>query len=211
MQVRPRVVIGHDHRLFVAGLERLLAPEFDIAAAIDALLSLPEAVVRLRPELVFQGLSNTPQLGFDVITAIHESRPHTRIVVVTKWAEATFAAEAFRRGAFAYIPLASPEAELLAGARAAMSGTPYLSPCLTGATMASLASSGLVEPPELTLTTHQRNVVRLLAQGKSMKEVAVDLNVTARTVAFHKYKVMRKFDVKSSAELVRFALKRGLV
>ena|SRR5215831_7754083 len=125
------------------------------------------------------------------------------------WAEATLAADVLRRGASAYIPQTSPPAELLAGIRAAVSGGPYVPVDLAGGAIASLVTSSLEGPRRVLLTQRQRQMLQLLAQGKSMKEVASRLHMTPRTVVFHKYKVMQRLGMKSSAELVRFALKHG--
>ena len=134
-----------------------------------------------------------------------------RIVVVTMWTDATLAAEVLRRGASAYIPQTSDPAELIVGVRAAMSDSPYVPPALSGPVIASLLTSRLEGPRKLVLTSRQREVLQLLAQGKSMKEVASALRTTPRTVAFHKYKVMGRLGIKSSAELVQFAVKHGFV
>ena len=209
--MKPRLLIGHNHRLFVEGLEQLLAMEFDIVGTSESLTSLPEAVRSLRPDVVVQGLSTAPQVGLEVISRIHDLSPTTRIAVVTMWADATLAVDALRHGASAYIPQTSSAAELLAGVRAAMSDGPYVPPELAGDVIAFLLTSSLEGPRKLVLTHRQREVLQLLAQGLSMKEVAAALQMTPRTVAFHKYKVMERLGIKSSAELVQFAVKRGFV
>jgi DNA-binding NarL/FixJ family response regulator len=142
----------------------------------------------------------------DIIRLIHHSMPDTRIVVVTMWAEGGLAADALRRGASAYIHQSATETELVAGIRAALSGQPYVT-----AHIATAAMDSSVETGEPILTPRQCEVVRLLVQGKSMKEVADVLRMSPRTVAFHKYSAMERFNIKTSAELVSFALTRGLV
>jgi DNA-binding NarL/FixJ family response regulator len=204
--MKPRTLIAHDHRLFMSGLERMLAAEFEIVGTVDELQSLPDAVLRFRPDVVLQCLSATPSVGLDIISHLHHSMPDTRIVVVTRWADGALAADALRRGASAYIHQSATEKELLNGVRAAVSRRPYVSPQLTSAMLDSLAQTG-----ESTLTRRQVDVVRLLAQGKSMKEAADVLRMSPRTVAFHKYGVMRKLHMTNTAELVRFALNQRLL
>lgn len=204
--MKPSTLIAHDHPLFASGLERLLAPHFDIVDTLHELPSLPDAVRRLQPEVVVQCLSATPSVGLDIISLIHRSMPDTRIVVVTMWAEGGLAADALRRGASAYIHQSATAAELLAGIRAALSRQPYVI-----AHVATAARDSWVETGEPILTPRQCEVVRLLAQGKSMKEVGNALSMSPRTVAFHKYGAMARFSIKNSAELVCFALTRGLV
>jgi DNA-binding NarL/FixJ family response regulator len=204
--MKPRTLIAHDHPLFVSGLERMLAVDFDIVGTMDVLQSLPEAVERLRPDVVLQGLFSTPSMGLATISQIHQSTPDTRIIVVTRWPEGEFAVDAFRRGASAYLHLTSTEAELREAIHATVSRKPFVSSHL-----AMAAIDALVGNTNPALTPRQSEVVRLLVQGKSMKEAAAVLNMSTRTVAFHKYDVMRRLHMTSTAELVRFAVNQRLV
>ena len=176
---------------------------------MSSLPSLPDAVRRIRPDVVVQGLSKAPAVGLEIISQIHASTPHARIVVVAMWEDAPLAADAFRRGACGYIPQASPPDDLLAGVYAATVDASYVPASLAGA-LAALVTSTLDSADEAMLSERQRDVVRFLAQGKTMKQVASALQITARTVAFHKYRIMETLDIQSSAELVRFAMKHGL-
>lgn len=200
-----RTLIAHDHQLFVSGLERLLAPDYDIVGAIHDLQLLLDAVRRLRPDLVLQDLSNSPSVGLRIITDIVQSMPETRIVVVTMWVDGTLVKEALKRGASAYVPQTATTAELLEGVRHALEGRRYVTSHLAIAAVGSLATVAPI------LTPRQIAVVRLLAQGRSMKEAASVLGLSQRTVAFHKYNVMQRLNIRSSAELVRFAITQHLV
>lgn len=177
----------------------------------DNLLTLAERVRRVRPDLVIQGLSKTPQTGLETISLIQNTAPGARIVVVTRRLEAEFVVDAFRRGATAYIPATATQEELLEGITAALADTQYIAGSLSRAVIDWLVTSALDEPDVVTLTERQRAVVRLLAEGKTMKEIATALDITARTVAFHKYEVMAKLNISTSAELVRYAVKHRLV
>lgn len=200
-----RTLIAHDHQLFVSGLERLLTPDYDIVGAIHDLQLLLDAARRLRPDLVLQDLSNSPSVGLRIITDIVQSMPETRIVVVTMWVDGTLVTEALRRGASAYVPQTATTAELLEAVRHALAGRRYVASHLA---IAAIGSLGTVAP---ILTPRQIAVVRLVAQGRSMKEAASVLGLSQRTVAFHKYNVMQRFNIRSSAELVRFAITQHLV
>lgn len=200
-----RTLIAHEHPVFVSGLERLLAPECDIVGTIHNLQLLPDAARRLRPDLVLQDLSTPPSVGLQIITDILQSTPHTRVAVMTMWAEGTLVTEALRRGACAYVPLTATTAELLEGIRHALIGRRYVTSHLAAPAMDSLATLRAI------LTPRQIAVVRLLAQGKSMKEAASVLGMSRRTVAFHKYNVMQRCHMGSSADLVRFAVEHDLV
>jgi DNA-binding NarL/FixJ family response regulator len=204
--MKSRTLIAHDHPLFVSGLERMLASEFEIVGTMDDLRSLPEAVQQLRPDVLLQGLFSTPSIGLAMISQIRQSTPDTRIVVVTRWPDSEFAVDALRRGASAYLHLTSTEAELRDAIRATVSRKPFVTSHLAMAAIDALV--GNINP---ALTRRQRDVVRLLVQGKSMKEAAAVLNMSPRTIAFHKYGVMRRLNMTSTAELVRFAVNQGLV
>ena len=204
---KPRALIAHHFRLFLAGLAHLLAQDFDVVRAIDDLTALPSAAEQLRPDVVVQGLSSDPQMGLGILSDVRRAIPDTPIVVVTRWAEPSIATEAFRRGASAYVLQSSTEAELLDGVRAAMAKVPYVTPEFAASLLAAPAAS---EPPP-QLTPRQRAIVQELAAGKSMKQVAAALKLRTRTVAYHKYEIMRRLKITTNAELVRFAVKHGLI
>jgi DNA-binding NarL/FixJ family response regulator len=209
---KPRVIIADDHQLFAAGLERLLAPHCDIVATTYDALTLLDDVRRLRPGVVVQDLSLPPLNGIDIIRQIHGVDQQIRIVVVTMWDDPALAAEAFRCGASAYVLKTCAVSELLEAVHFALEDKTYVTPSIASGMIQSLA-----HPPrdgadaDTQLTARQREVLRLLAEGKSMKEVAAALNLTARTVAFHKYRMMQMLNIKSSAELVRFAVVQHIV
>jgi DNA-binding NarL/FixJ family response regulator len=210
--VKPRVIIADDHRLFAAGLERLLAPECDIVATIYDGLAVVDDVRRLRPDVVVQDLSLPPLNGINIIRDIHESDPTIAIVVVTMSEDPAMAAEAFRCGASAYVLKTCAVAELLEAVQLALQHKTYVTPIIASGMIQSLTRPGREGgEPDTQLTARQREVLRLLAEGKSMKEVAAVLNLTVRTVAFHKYRMMQMLNIKSSAELVRFAVVQHIV
>lgn len=206
----PRVVIADDHRLVAEGLARLLASECDvvgIAFDSDALLN---EVRTHRPDLVIQDMSLPPLSGPAAIRAVHDIDPGIKIVVVTMWEDADVAAEAFRAGASAYILKNCAAKELLAAVRCAMEQNTYVTPLIAGGMIRSLTKAPGERRPEARLTNRQREILGLLANGKSMKEVAAVLDLTTRTVAYHKYRLMEMLNIHSSAELVRFAITKHI-
>lgn len=209
---KPRVIVADDHRLFAAGLERLLAPECDIIATIYDSLTLVGDVRRLRPDIVVHDLSLPPLNGIEIIREIRALDPQIGIVVVTMWDDPGLAAEAFRSGASAYVLKTCAVPELLEAVHFALEHKTYVTPSIASSMIQSLThpprDGG---DPDTQLTARQREVLRLLAEGKSMKEVAAVLNLTVRTVAFHKYRMMQMLNIKSSAELVRFAVVQHIV
>jgi DNA-binding NarL/FixJ family response regulator len=208
---KPRVIIADDHRLFAAGLERLLAPDCDVIATVYDGQTLLDDVRRLRPDVVVQDLSMPPRNGMLVIRGIRDLDPRVRIVVVTMWEDPALAAEAFRCGASAFLLKTCAVTELLEAVQFALQQKSYVTPLIAGGMIESLTHPMRDGDPDPHLTARQREVLRLLAEGKSMKQAAAALNLTVRTVAFHKYRMMQMLNIKSSAELVRFAVVQHIV
>ncbi len=207
---RARVLIADDHQLVAAALEQLLRGECDVVGTVCDARRLLGEIERLQPEIVVQDLSMPPLRGIDVIRAVRGANPSIRIIVVTMWDDPVLAAESFRAGACAYVLKNCAAAELLTAVRCAMDRKSYVTPLIAGGMIRSLASPP-VDEADSVLTARQREILHLLAEGKSMKEVAAILNVAVRTVAFHKYRIMELLNIKTSAELVRFAVAQGIV
>ncbi len=206
--MKPRLIICDPHELEAHGLALLLDADFEILHVTHRLQSLSHDVKTWQPDAVLQALSDHVKEGLDLLTQIRAHFPTVRIVVVTQWEDPEIAAEAFRRGASAYVVKSSEVAELIEAVRTALAGRTYVTARHAGALLHALA-----EPPRpnVSLTSRQLAVLQQLAGGKTMKEVASSLKLTPRTVAFHKYRIMRTLNIKTSAELVRFAVERGLV
>ena len=208
---KPRVIIADDHRLFAAGLERLLAPDCDVVATAYDGQTLLDDVRRLRPDVVVQDLSMPPLNGMTVIRGIRDLDSRIRIVVVTMWEDPALAAEAFRCGASAFLLKTCAVSELLEAVQFALQQKSYVTPLIASGMIESLTHPMREGDADPHLTARQREVLRLLAEGKSMKQAAAALNLTVRTVAFHKYRMMQMLNIKTSAELVRFAVVQHIV
>jgi DNA-binding NarL/FixJ family response regulator len=208
---KPRVVIADDHRLVVAGLEQLLADDCIVVGTANDGHTLLKEVQRLRPDVVVQDISMPPLNGVDLIREVRRIDPAIRIIVVTMWEDPDLAARAFRAGASAFILKNCAAGELHEAVRCAMQQKSYVTPLIASGLIHALTKQTQDEGSDHTLTARQREVLRLLAEGKSMKEVAGILKLTVRTVAFHKYRIMRLLKIKTSAELVRFAVLRMMV
>jgi DNA-binding NarL/FixJ family response regulator len=208
---KPRVVIADDHRLVVAGLERLLAPECDIVGTATDTESLLNSARQLAPDVVLLDLSMPAYNALDVIRELRQFDPHMGIVVVTMNDDQEVAAATFRAGASAYVLKNCAATELLDAVRHVAARRAYLTPFLAAGVIDSLVNQTPNATARDELTSRQRQVLRLLAEGLSMKEVAAELHVAVRTVAFHKYHMMKQLNIKSSAELVRYAVSRHIV
>ncbi len=206
-----RVLIADDEALFAAALERLLSTECVVVATVHDTELLSDQVRELRPQIVILGLSRAPLSRMYVIDELRKIDPQIKTVVVTTSNEPQCAADAFRRGAAAYVLKDSSVSELLDALRSAKDRKTYVTPLIAASIVRSLARPAQHPDGDTQLTDRQLEVLRLLARGKSMKEVASALNVTARTVAFHKYRMMQMLNITNSAELVRFAVVRHIV
>ncbi|HVZ20282.1 MAG TPA: response regulator transcription factor, partial [Vicinamibacterales bacterium] len=166
---RPSVIIGDEHLLFAEALASLLESEFEILHVTDDLQGLADDVLRLHPDVVLQGLPMQMPGGLALVEQIHRRSPHARIVVVTMWDDAATAAEAFRRGASAFVLKSSSVSELLEAVRAVLRGTSYVTLALAGSAIQELSQPKPAAAAE-ALTPRQRAVLQELAAGKSMKE-----------------------------------------
>jgi DNA-binding NarL/FixJ family response regulator len=205
---KPRVLIADDHALVAAGLGKILAAECDVVGTIEHSDQLLGAIDRLRPDIVIQDLSMPPYTGVDVVRGIREINSALKVIVVTMWDDPALAAESFRAGACGYVLKNCAASELLDAVHCALEEKSYVTPLIAGGMIRTLS-----EPrrPDPHLTSRQREILHLLAEGKSMKEVASVLKLAVRTVAFHKYRMMQMLNIKSSAELVRFAVAERIV
>jgi len=197
-----------EHQLQAEGLARLLETECEIQHVTHILGTLADVVERLCPHVVVHGLSQRVSDGLGLVEKICSRAPDARVVVVTMWNDPAVAAEAFRRGASAYVLKSSAVSELYDAMGAVLAGTTFVSPSLVAEMLRALTTQPKDEP---RLTSRQQEILRRLASGKSIKEIAASLDLTPRTVASQKYRIMRKLHISTSAELVRFAVEQRLV
>ncbi|MFO1423505.1 MAG: response regulator transcription factor [Candidatus Competibacteraceae bacterium] len=208
---RPRVLLADDHRLVAEGLRSLLAVEFEVVGMVEDGRALIEATRTLRPDVVVADIT-MPQLnGIDALASLRKDSPGIKVVFLTMHQEVAYARRALEAGALGYVLKHSAPAELIAAIRAALEGKTYLTPVLAGEVVQSLnADPGNARDPVAALTSRQREVLRLLAEGQSAKQIGAALAISARTVEFHKYQMMDVLGLNTSAELVHFALKHGI-
>jgi DNA-binding NarL/FixJ family response regulator len=207
---RPRVLLADDHALLLGAIEKLLAADCDVVGQAADGRALVEAAERLKPDVVVLDVSMPLLNGLEAGRQIKQKLRDIKLVFVTMNEDPDVAAEAFRSGASGYLLKRSAAAELLTAIHEVTHGRSYVTPLITDGLMQSLMEP---EAPEhrRELTPRQREVLQLLAEGKSMKEVAAVLNMTPRTVAFHKYRIMEQLNVKTTAELVQYAVKNHMV
>jgi DNA-binding NarL/FixJ family response regulator len=205
---RPRVLLADDHALLLGAFEKLLAGECDVVGQVSDGRALVTAADNLKPDLIVLDISMPLLNGLEAGRQIKQKSPGVKLVFLTMNEDADLAAEAMRSGASAYLLKRSAASELLTAIREVMQGRSYITPLVTEGVVGSLQQ---VDQQAQQLTPRQREVLQLLAEGHSMKEVGNLLNLTPRTVAFHKYRMMEQLKVKSSAELIQYAVKHHIV
>jgi DNA-binding NarL/FixJ family response regulator len=208
---RTRILIADDHELVVQAFKNLLTTSYDIVGTVTDGQALVRAADTLAPEIILVDLT-MPQLnGLDAIERIRARRPRIRLIALTQQEDCDTAAEAIRRGASGYVLKSSAPTELFEAIEEVLKGKIYVSPKIARAPSAVFATEALRATRGSALTLRQREVLQLLAEGKSMKEAAHVLNVTPRTIAFHKYSMMEQLDLKTTAELVQYAVTQGII
>jgi DNA-binding NarL/FixJ family response regulator len=209
---RPRVLLADDHRLVAEGMKSLLSAEFELVGVVEDGRALVEAARKLRPDVIVADITMPHLNGIDALAQLKQDDEQVRVVFLTMHPEVAYARRALEAGALGYVLKHSAPSELIAAIRAALDGKTWLTPAVAGEVLQSMKD----EPekagdPVASLTPRQREILQLLAEGRSAKEVGAALGVSARTVEFHKYQMMERLDLHTSAELVHFAIKHGIV
>lgn len=208
---RPRILLADDHAMMAEALKHLLQADFDVVGIVNDGRALLKAAAELEPEVVVVDIAMPLLNGLDAGEQLKARHPKIKVIYLTQNREPRIAAEAFRRKATGYVLKDSAASELTTAIREALRGRFYVSPSI--AEKMSEAAIGL-DPQDAALrdlSPREREVLQLLAEGKSMKEVAAILEISPRTVEFHKYRTMGLLGLKTGAELVQYAIKHGLI
>jgi len=209
---RPRVLLADDHRVVAEGLKQLLTEDFEVLEIVEDGRALVLEAERLRPDVIVADISMPRLNGIDALVQLKQKDPDVRVVFLTMHQEVAYARRALQAGASGFVLKHAAPEELVMAIRAALNGQTYLTPALAGEVLESIQrdpqSSG---DPLDSLTPRKREILQLLAEGKSAKEIAAILNISTRTVESHKYEIMESAGIQNSAELVHFAIKHGIV
>ena len=207
---RPRILIADDHRIVAEGLRGLLEPEFELIGIVEDGRALLDAAEKLRPDVIVADISMPLLNGIDAIRQIKKTHADIKVVFLTMHPDVTYAASAFEAGASGYVLKHSAPSELVIAIQSALRGKVYVTPLLAGELM-QFHKERPDHRDELTkLTQRQREVLQLLAEGRSAKEIATILNISPRTVEFHKYRIMTELGVKTVADMVQYAIRHGI-
>ncbi|MHC4757344.1 MAG: response regulator [Planctomycetota bacterium] len=206
------VILADDHKIILEGLKNLLEDEFDILAQVQDGRELLESVKKLRPDVVVVDISMPLLNGIDAVRQLKSTYSDLKVVFLTMHNDAMYAKEAFDVGASGFVLKHSAPSELITAIHEALKGNTYLSPTITEELMHLYKNKTDVEDSVFgKLTQRQREVLQLLAEGKSAKEISKILHVSTRTVEFHKYNTMEQLGLKTTAELIHFAIKHGII
>lgn len=209
---RARVLLADDHRIVAEGLKGLLESEYELVGIVEDGRALVEAADRLQPDVIVADVPMPLLNGIDAVRQIRKKHKDIAVVFLTMQTDVMYAAGAFEAGALGYVLKHSAPSELVTAISSALKGRTYITPMLAG----DLLDFHKNKPQDASdrnvkLTGRQKEVLQLLAEGRGVKEIATLLGISTRTVEFHKYSMMESLGLKTSAELVRYAVKTGIV
>jgi two-component system response regulator NreC len=209
------IVLADDHPVVRRGMRTLLESEADFSVVGEAGdgLETVRMVARLQPDVLVLDLMMPGLSGLEILRIIPQRSPKTRVVVLSMHSNNAFIAEALKNGATAYVLKGSSEEDLVRAVREAAAGRRFLSPPVTEIAIDAYIEQARAGPfdPHETLTPREREVLQLAAEGKTNPEIAAVLHISQRTVENHRARLMRKLGLQNQSELVRHALRHGLV
>ena len=209
---RPRILLADDHRMVAEGLKSLLAAEFELIGVVEDGRALLEAAQRLQPDVIVTDLTMPNLNGIEALERLRKEHPFIRVVVLTMHRDVAYARRALALGASGYVLKHDAPGELVRAIRTALAGRTFVTPELESELLqASGRDPGRTADPVAQLSPRQREVLQLLAEGKTAREIGELLGISARTVETHKYELMTTAGIKTSAELVHFAIRHGIV
>ena len=205
-----RVLLADDHPIVIEGLRRVLEPDFEMVGEVADGHALVAAAERLRPDIIIADISMPLLNGIEAARQIRKIDRKVKIVFLTMHPDVTYASEALSAGGSAYVLKSSAGAEILEAIREALSGRLYVSPSINKeVVLIQMARAGRGNQPELT--RRQREVLHLVSEGRSSKRMAEILHVSPRTIEFHRRSIMKMLALHTTAELVQYAIKHGIV
>ena len=204
---RLRIILADDHKMFAQGLRSLFQNEYELLASVENGQALVDAARILAPDVIIVDISMPVMNGFDAVRQLKKDGSTAKIVFLTMHADEGLVAEALRCGASGYVLKQSVGEELMSAITQVSEGKVYLPPFVRNKSDQSFQTSA---SHSLNLTPRQREVLRLIAQGLTMKEIAAQLGISTRTAESHKYEMMEALGIETTAELVQYAMKLGL-
>jgi DNA-binding NarL/FixJ family response regulator len=211
--MRPRLLLADDHTLLLDGIRMLLEPEFELVGCVEDGQALLTAAMDCKPDVILLDISMPILNGIDAAHQLKKILPSAKLIFVTMHADADFVTGAFRAGAAGYLLKRSAASELLTAIREVLKGNHYVSPLVTRNALDLFISSAKTGGSKLAdrLTPRQREVLQLVAEGRSRKEIASALSISVKTVEFHKATLMRELNLRTVADFTLYAIEHGMI
>ena len=207
-----KILLADDHRIVLEGLKNLLEAEYDIVGMVEDGHMLVKEALRLKPDVIIADISMPSLNGIDAIRQIQKEGLTPKVIFLTMHNDALYAKEVLDMGASGFVLKHSASSELITAVQEALRGNTHISPAISQELLQLYQGDKNGRDSTVsTLSLRQREVLQMLAEGKSAKEIAIVLKISPRTVEFHKYSIMQQLAIKTSAELVHFAIKHGMV
>ena len=208
---RTRVLLADDHTIVLEGLKKLLEPSFELVGTVENGRDLVDETLKLRPDVIVVDISMPLLNGIEAVRRIKTELNRVKVIFLTMHPDVSYASMAFDVGASGYVLKNSASRELLTAIDEVMKGGTYVTPLIAGDLMQNLKQNRPNENKfNVKLTMRQREVLQLLAEGNSAKEIANILSISSRTVETHKYNMMQTLNLQSTADLIKYAIKHGL-
>lgn len=204
---RPRVLLADDHRVVSEGLKRILADDFELVGVVEDGRALGAAAKKLQPDVIVADISMPHLNGIEAMVQLRKVNPRVKFVFLTMHQDPAYARRALEEGALGFVVKHAAPAELVMAVQAALKGQTFITPALAGDVLRQPHEG----KPGPLLTPRQREILQLVAEGNSAKAIAAALEISPRTVEFHKYQIMESYGLHNNAELIHFAIKHGIV
>ena len=207
----PRVMLADDHTILVEAFRKLLEPQYEVVGTVADGRALVETAPKLKPDVIIVDIAMPLMNGLEAGLRLKELMPSVKLIFLTMNEDPDLAVDAIHSGGSGYLLKSSAASELMQAIQLALKGKSYVTPQIARGLHKSFIKGPRPKTRAKSLTPRQREVVQLLAEGKSMKEVADVLKVTPRTVAFHKYQIMEELSLRTTADLIQFAIKSKIL
>ena len=209
--MRPRIFLADDHTLLLEAFSKLLDSKYDVVGTATDGHKMLASVSKLKPDVVLMDIAMPNLNGFDAGEKLKKRLPEIKLIFLTVNEDPDMVTEAFRIGANGYLLKDSAASELFMAIDAVLASKNYVTPKITQGMINSFIQHPGGQKVHGDLTIRQREVLQLLTEGHTMKQVAANLNITPRTVAFHKYQIMDHLDIKTNSELIKYAITHNYV
>jgi len=210
--MKPRLLLADDHTLLLEGIRLLLQPEFDLVGSVEDGQALLVAAKTLKPDVILLDISMPRLNGIDAARQLRNLLPSARLIFLTMHEGEDYVTEAFRAGAMGYLLKRAAASELVTAIHMVLKGNHYVSPLVARNSLDMLISSSKPGGKGVDrLTPRQREVLQLTAEGRSRKEIAGILNISVKTVEFHKANIMNELNLRTTADFTRYAMEPGII